>query len=251
MSELSRRDFSRQSLGSIMTWSLLETVFRHDAFAADVRPLTREWLRDLNELGSDVREQRLQQVDWQRKVEELLAQVDLPDLLKLIDFEQLTAKSKLVDKGARSLRFNFPKVEGIPEKLVFGKQIFAMKQGRSVVPHGHNNMATAFLVLSGELQGRHYDRLEDAEDHFIIRPTIDRKFSPGEFSTVSDYRDNIHWFESLTEPAYLFNIHVLNVRPGSRQPTGRVYLDPKGEKLSGGLIKAPRLGYKEVHELYG
>ncbi len=31
----------------------------------------------------------------------------------------------------------------------------------------------------------------------IIKPTIDRKFSPGECSTVSDYKDNVHWFQAL------------------------------------------------------
>jgi len=42
----------------------------------------------------------------------------------------------------------FPKIEGIPEKFAFGQQIFALKKDRAVVPHGHNNMATAFLISS-------------------------------------------------------------------------------------------------------
>jgi hypothetical protein len=44
---------------------------------------------------------------------------------------------------------------------------------------------------------------------------------------------------------------VLDVRPGTTEPTGRVYLDPNGEKLKDGMIRARRLNYKEVHELYG
>src|SRR5438874_1237195 len=78
--------------------------------------------------------------------------------------------------------------------LIFGRQIFAMARGRSVVPHGHDNMATGFLVLKGTLRGRHYDRVEDHKDHYLIRPTIDRSFKPGEYSTVSDHKDNVHWF---------------------------------------------------------
>jgi hypothetical protein len=175
----------------------------------------------------------------------------LPDLLRLVDFERLTKDLELVDNGARSLRFDFPKVEGLPSEYVFGKQIFALKKGRSVVPHGHNNMATAFLILGGELHGRHYDRVEDRDDDLIIKPTVDKTFNAGESSTVSDFKDNVHWFTAQTEPAFIFNIHVLNVRPGSKLATGRVYLDPNGEKLAGGLIRAPRLGYKEVHKLYG
>jgi hypothetical protein len=44
---------------------------------------------------------------------------------------------------------------------------------------------------------------------------------------------------------------VLNVAPGSGAPTGRVYLNPEGERVNGGMIRAPRLGYKEAHELFG
>ncbi len=54
-------------------------------------------------------------------------------------------------------------------------------------------MATAFLILQGDFQGKHYDRLEDDKEHMIIRPTIDREFHPGEYSTVTDVKDNVHW----------------------------------------------------------
>lgn len=251
MDELSRRTFTKQTLGSLLTYSLLQSVCEHDSFAAEVRPITVKWLKELQRLGEDVKEQRLRHVEWQTKVEELFSKVELPDLLRFIDFDRLTKSAKMVDNGARSIRFKFPQVEGLPTKYVFGKQIFGLKKGRSVVPHGHNNMATAFLILKGNLHGRHYDRLEDAEDHFLIKPTIDRQFSPGEYSTVSDYKDNVHWFQATTGPAYIFNIHVLNCRAGSNLPTGRVYLNPNGEKLGGGLIRAPRIGYKQAHELFG
>jgi len=251
MPQLTRREFSQQALGSLLTYSLLETLCAHDAFADDVRPRTVKWLADVNELGRQVRGQKLPEVAWQEQIEKLFSQVNLPELLELIDFDRLTRGIKMVDRGALSLSFKFPKVEGLPTEYVFGKQIFALKQGRSVVPHGHNNMATAFLILKGNLRGRHYDRLEDLPDAYIIKPTIDRKFTPGECSTVSDHKDNVHWFEALTEPAFIFNIHVLNVTPGLGVPTGRVYLNPLGEKLAGGKIKAPHIDYHTSVKLFG
>jgi len=251
MADLTRRDFTQQALGSLLTYSLLETVIGHDLLAAEIKPTVQQWLIDLESLSNDVKQQQLKQLDWQKKIEELFSRVELPELLRLIDFDKLASESKLVDNGARRITFKFPDVEGLPKKLVFGKQIFGLKKGRSVVPHGHNNMATAFLVLRGDLRGRHYDRLEDHDDHVIIRPTIDRTFEPGGCSTVSDYKDNVHWFEAITEPAYIFNIHVMNIRPGSELPTGRVYVNPEGEKLSDGRIRAPRIGYKQSLELFG
>lgn len=248
---LSRRTFTKQTLGSLLTFSLLETLSRHDALADEIKPETTRCLTQVNQLAGDVKDQKLRQIEWQMQTEELFKKVDLAGLLRLIDFDRLTKGLKLVDNGARSVRFQFPRVDGLPTEYVFGKQIFALKKERSVIPHGHNNMATAFLVLKGDLRGRHYDRLEDGKDFFIIKPTIDRKFGPGECSTVSDYKDNIHWFEAITEPAYIFNLHVLNVAPGSELPTGRVYLNPNGEKLSDGLVRAPRIGYTESMKMFG
>ncbi len=251
MPGISRRGFAGHSLGSLLTFSLLETLFACDAFGKAIQPITAKWLDELNNLSQDLRNETLTQVVWQDKIEELFAQVDLPRLLAFVDFDRLATDAKLVHKGARSLRCNFPQVEGLPTNLVFGKQIFAVKKGRSVVPHGHNNMATAFLVLDGKFEGRHYDRLEDEEEHIIIKPTIDRDFKQGECSTVSDYKDNVHWFRASHEPSFLFNIHVLNVRPDSDRKTGRVYVDPAGEQLNDGLIRARRISYGEANRLYG
>jgi hypothetical protein len=251
MHALSRREFAQQALGSVLTLSLLETLFECDAFADDVKPATVKWLADVNQLGWDLKDKKLKQVEWQKKIEELYARVDVADFLRLIDFEKLTRNIELADNGAKSLSVKFPQVEGVPDKLAWGRQIFALKKGRSVVPHGHNNMATAFLILKGDFRGRHYDRVEDEDEHIIIKPTIDRKFTVGECSTVSDYKDNVHWFQALDEPAFIFNIHVMGINPDNSEPTGRIYVDPNGEKLKGGLIRAARIDSDEAHKLYG
>lgn len=251
MAEITRREMLTDAMSALVTYSLLETLMGSSAFADAVKPTTVRWLADVDALGRDVKGQSISQTEWQKKVEALFATVDLPDLLRMIDFEKLSKGLALPNNGARSLNFRFPKVEGLPTNYIFGKQIFALRKDRSVVPHGHNNMATAFLILGGNLRGRHYDRVKDEPDHYLIRPTIDRDFGPGETSSVSDLRDNVHWFKANAEPSYIFNIHVLGVDPKGSLPTGRVYLDPQGEKVSGGLIRARRVEYSEAHRLYG
>ena len=251
MTQLSRREFAQATLGSLLGYSLLETIFRADAFAAEVKPTAIAWLKQVNSLAADVQGQTLKQVDWQKQIETLFQKIDPDDVLPLIDFDALTKDLKFADNGASSLRPKFPKVEGLPTEYVFGRQIFALKKGRSVVPHGHNNMATAFLILKGDFHGRLYDRIKDEESHILIKPTTDREFHRGEASSISDHKDNVHWFEAISETAFIFNIHVLNVSPGKGESTGRVYLDPKGEKVADGLIRAKRLEHKQAHELYG
>ena len=254
---LSRRDFGRemsaQALRSILTLSIIDTLVTHDAFGDEVKPITGKWIADVDALCRQVKDEKIRQIEWQKKVEELLKRVDLQTLLRLVDFEKLTEKIKYRDRGEVSLRFQFDQVAGIPTKLIFGKQIFALKKGRSVAPHGHNNMATAFLILKGKLHGRHYHRVEDQKEHFLIRPTIDRKFEAGGFSTISDVKDNVHWFTAESETAFIFNFHVLglNSKAKGRKKTGRVYLDANGEKMKSGLIRARKLTYKEAHQRYG
>lgn len=252
MSLLDRREFTQQTLGSLLTLSFLDLVCGSPALAGPVRAVANEWLKDLDDLGRSLKGQKVKQTDWQKKVEELFARVDVAEFIKVIDFEKLTKDAPLPDHGARSLRPALPQVEGLPKELVFGRQVFGVKKGRSVVPHGHNNMATAFLILQGGFHGRLFDRVEDiGEEQIVIKPTIDRAFAVGEPSTISDEKDNVHWFEGTTDTAYLFNIHVMNITPGKKEATGRVYLNPLGEKMAGGLIRAPRISYEESVKLFG
>ncbi len=251
MQNTDRRTFGKQTLGTLLTFSLLEALHECDALAEKVKPITTRWLADVNQLGLDLKGEKIKQADWQQKLEELLSQASIGEILELVDFEKLTKNLKFVDNGVRSLRFDFRQIEGVPENFAYGKQIFAFKKGRSVVPHGHNNMATAFLILNGKFRGRHYDRVQDEDKHILIKPTIDRAFTVAEYSTVTDVKDNVHWFQAESKTGFIFNIHALNVNPGSSQRTGRVYVDPNGEKLKDGLIRAPRINHDLAHKLYG
>ena len=110
-------------------------------------------------------------------------------------------------------------------------------------------MATGFVVLKGSFHGRQYDRIEDTDTHMIIKPTIDDQFKAAQYSTVSDHKDNVHWFETTSDEGYIFNIHVVNLEAG--KGSGRVHIDPNGERLKGGRIKARRISASEAVKLYG
>jgi hypothetical protein len=44
---------------------------------------------------------------------------------------------------------------------------------------------------------------------------------------------------------------VVETNPENPKRPGRVYVDPMGEELAGGLIKAPKISYGKVNQLYG
>ena len=84
-----------------------------------------------------------------------------------------------------------------------------------------------------------------------IKPTEDQVLKVGTLSTMSDQKDNIHWFKALTEPVFMFNIGVFRI-DAAKDFSGRDCIDPlRGEKLKDGLIRARRIGLKEAYRLYG
>jgi hypothetical protein len=250
MTHDTRRGFNARLLGTLTAYGLIETLYRHDLFADAVKPVIHQWMADLNTLSKDLKDHKLTDIVFQAKLEELYRKADLPELLKLLDYDK-AARTKLPDNGAASLGVDLTKVEGLGGKVVFGKQIFGMKKDRSVVPHGHDNMCTGFIVLSGDFRGRHYDRVEDNKDHYLIKPTIDRMFKPGECSTISDHKDNVHWFRCASDTGFIFNVHVMGYNPENKKNASRVYVDPEGEKTSAGLIVAKKVSSAECHKKYG
>jgi hypothetical protein len=251
MSLETRRSFNAKMLGALMTYGLLETLGGRHLFAASMQPIIGKWLTEMNDLSRDLKGQKLKDVDFQAKLEALFRRVELTELLKAIDFDRLAAAVKYPELGAANLGLDLSKIEGAPAQLVFGRQIFACRKGRSIVPHGHDNMSTGFIILHGNFQGKHYDRMEDHKDHYLIKPTLDRLFKPGETSTVSDSKDNVHWFKADSETGFIFNIHVLGYNLQSKKSPRRVYVDPVGEKTSGGLIVARKISSAECHKKYG
>jgi hypothetical protein len=250
MSRPDRRTFTREVLGSLMTFGLLETLASRQLFADAVKPLVHQWMRDLNELSRDLKGHKVKDLDFQAKLEALFRRVNLPELLKLVDLDRLSRSVKYPERGAASLGFDLSRVEGL-DNIAFGRQIFACRSGRSIVPHGHDNMCTGFIVLRGTFDGKHYERVEDHKDYYLIKPTIARPFGVGECSTVSDHKDNVHWFRATTDTAFIFNVHVNGYNPENKNPIARVYVDPDGEKTAAGLIVAKKVSSRVCHAKYG
>jgi len=101
-------------------------------------------------------------------------------------------------------------------------------------------MCTGFIVLRGTFRGRHYDRLETKADHYLIKPTIDREFKAGEASTISDHKDNIHWFRCSSETGYIFNAHVIGYDPKITEPSGCCTWTRRGRRWPAGSSRPRR-----------
>jgi hypothetical protein len=112
-------------------------------------------------------------------------------------------------------------------------------------------MVSMHMALEGEVHARHYERRGTDDAHMLIEPTLDKTFARGELSTVSDERNNIHWFKATSDHVFMFNVAVFGL-DGTKNFSGRDYIDPLGaERLGDGRLRARRITDKEAFKLYG
>jgi hypothetical protein len=254
METVSRRAFGQKLLSSLLTYSLFKTAFERDLFAQSIKPITERWLKGIHELCGDLRSQRVSQTQWQEKIEQLHARLPLTDLLRFLDFERLEREIAVPAGGVETKLFDFPKLDWLPEAdgRGWGMSIFAVDKGSAVSPHGHYNMVSAHLVLKGSFRVRHFDRVEEESEHWIIRPTIDQLSKPGEETSISEKKDNVHWLKNVgDEKAYTLDVVVAGLDQNLDYSFKQTFLDPTGgEKLTGGLIRARKISFNDAVRLY-
>lgn len=238
-------------LGGALTFSLVRALCGAQALGAAVRPFAVRWLSEVEELSGGLKGRRLRPGEWQTKVEELFHRIELKDLLRSINYDELVKAPVFPEDHESSLELDFPRVEGLPAQLTYLPSFVALKQGRAVVPHGHHNMVSMHMVLEGEVRARHYENRGGDKERMLIEPSLDKTFARGDLSTISDERHNIHWFRATRGPVFMFNVAVYDL-DGTKNFSGRDYIDPLGaDKLGDGTLRARRIDHKEAFKLYG
>jgi len=249
--EPGRRELCGSGLRLLLGLGLLQQASNAHALSGSLKWSARPWLARLDEASGALSAGTLAPRAWQAEVEAVLGRLELPDLLRSLDFEQLAAAAQFPSQGEGMERLYFPGEDGRLQFLRFRPFLFTLRKDVAVVPHGHHNMATMHMVLAGQARVRHYDRLEATDTHMLIRAASDDVAKPGHVSSISDEHHNIHWFQGLTEQVFMFNIGVSEVRPGA--PSGdRDYVDPaNGAVASDGVMRVPRLTRAAAYAKYG
>lgn len=240
----------RRRFTAWMTVGLLAALRSRELLAARGRDALGPWFRALTESTRALRSGQVRDLEFQAQMQALFERVDLAALAGLIDFEAALRRMREPGRGYLGTGVDLKGVPGLPARRGFGARLFVCRKGGSIVPHGHANMCTGFIVLRGRWRGRHYEKVETGAEHLILAPTIDRSFGPGDVSTISDHRDNVHWFTAESEAAFIFNVHVAGYDiDGPRAE--RVYVDPYGEAVGEGRIRAPRMTAEDCFAKFG
>ena len=62
MTELNRRDFAKGTVESLVTYSLLSTLFNNELFGSEIKPVAAQGLKDIHELGQVLKGKKLTQL---------------------------------------------------------------------------------------------------------------------------------------------------------------------------------------------
>lgn len=249
--KLSRRTFTRDMIWSVLTFSLIKSLDTVGALAGSFKPIVRKWLIEMESVTRELRHGKITAKDWQGQIESLLARVELKDLLTAIDYDRLAKTAVFPDDHESADDVDFSRNEGLPAELSFAPYFYAMRKGVAIVPHGHRNMSSMHMMIKGEAHSWQFERVVDEERYMTIKPTADKTLKVGDVSTMSEKKNNIHWFKALSEPVFMFNIGVFRINP-TEDFSGRDCIDPLGgQKLKEGLIRARRIELKEAYRLYG
>ena len=83
----------------------------------------------------------------------------------------------------------------------------------------------------------------------VVKPTVHRIAKVGDASSISDERNNIHWF--VANSAHAFTLDVIMLDLGGKQYDIQNIDIRDGEILSDGLIRAAKMDVDSALKKYG
>jgi hypothetical protein len=219
------------------------------------RPASAEaerWARGIRILVRQLLCAQLDAPAWQQAVAAFSRTIAVADLLAWLDLSRLAARSRSFGPGEHRIAIGLP---GLPVDVPPAAELALLSPGRTVPPHGRNNLATAHLVLCGAGRVRIYDRVADEPGAALLRPIGDEWLEPGCCFTGSDAGGNVHWLSAGSAALVTLDLTVAVAgASGFRHPScrdGRVYLDPTGPVAASGLIRAPLLDPRVAAARFG
>ncbi len=244
----SRRDVMR---GVPLTAFCLYALMREARAAApgDRRLSARRWIERQDALARGLAAGQVSQLSWHDEIERLAREVDTAQLIAEIQSGQGAAGQPFRRDPVKRY-VDFRDAQGRPRQLAYAAATFSFDRENVITPHAHRHMASAHMVIDGQVRIRTFDRIADQEGALLIRPSGDHVARVGDAAAMTTVKDNIHWFAPKTATAVTFDVIVDGLDPG--QP--RYVIEPvdplAGEIRPDGTILAPILSFDQSMDRY-
>lgn len=248
---MDRREFAAGAWKSLIVALFAGRVAAADLLSPRARGKVRAWVAAHDDIARALVSGRITGRQWQSEVERLANEVDIAELLAQIDFAKLERTLDLSRPGGTKHLVQLDHPDGSSRRLSFATAVFGLRKGHAITPHAHRNMVSAHMVISGELHVRNFDRLGEEPGHLIVAPTVDTTIRPGDLSTMSTERNNVHWFTAKTAKAFTLDVIIDGLTPN--QPRYEIeLLDVNdAEKLANGRRRARIITWEESVRRYG
>lgn len=243
----------REMLDTIRA-TLLVAAFAPTAGWARGRPNSLDqWAREVVGLKDDLKAGAIDVVGWQSRIERLNRSVDVSDLARYLEFEAVTREFRydglLAEVNDPVLPTEVVDAAGMSGWFV---RCFGLAKGGAVIPHVHNNMVSAHMVISGSFHARTHDRLADLpeQDAVLLRPTRDSLIGVGDVISMSDRRNNQHWLVAQENRSITFDVGVVGLDSSweyghEAEGYNMIFIDPTVRPEDNGSIVAPRITFHE------
>lgn len=258
MKQVDRRNALKIGAGSLLSLTLLNHMSQIGNASGRLEDQLQAWKKRLGDAAEKLGRGEISGLQWQEEMDRIYRDTPITDLLKMIRFDDLRdsmLKSDLEGRGEIFVDIPIPGIveaAGRPEpsKVLISKLAYVEK-GRHIPPHGHGNMTSAFLCVAGEFDVKLYDRLEENEESMLVRATVDEKRAGvGTWSSISDYRNNVHWLTARSDNCFLFTCKLIRLEE-DREFKGRINIDMREPDVLGSdTFRARKISFRESCEIY-
>jgi len=241
----------REFLKTVGTLSLVTIAAQQKAFGLAYRGEGAQWAKDMRALSDKLIDRRISAENWQTGVDKIYSQADFAALLRSIDFAAVREGMTIKDDAGNWLSVFIAGLSQSGDVKQIYTKIVGLKGGRTVPPHGHENEVSVFLTLNGEFRLRQWDRRAVNKDSLDIVPVFDGRSLPGQWSSQSEEKTNIHWLTTESEEAFFLSVRVAKI-DGTQGGRTRIPVDPDGaEYLGRGVYRAAIMDNDAWWQKYG
>jgi hypothetical protein len=245
---MTRRDMFATSAAAVLIAALGGTR----AWAGGRPAAMDAWAREVVHIKDDLQAERIDVREWQRRIEAANRSVPVDDLVRTLDIDAITRKfaypSLLADVADPVLP---PDLLGPAGMRGWFVRVFGMRRGGAIIPHVHNGMVSAHLVISGSFHARTHDRIKDLADAVVLHPTRDGELKRGEIISMSDQKDNQHWLIAREDRSLTFDVGVVGTKASwpyglQANANNMIFVDPTHPPERDGTVVAPVLTFEQA-----
>ena len=254
----SRRDAIKISAGSLLAASFLNHAARIGCAMSSIEDKLESWKKQLNDVSKELGKGKISGLQWQEEMDRIYGETPISDLLAMIQYDDLKEtilKKDLNGRGEHFLNIGIPGVSDPvtgkePGQALITKLAY-IKKGRHIPPHGHSNMVSAFLCVSGDFHVQLFDKIEENDEQMVVRKTLDqRRAGVGTWSSISDFKSNVHWLKANSDNCFLFTCKLIRLEE-ARTMKGRINIDMRDPKQIGSdTYRAKKISFQQAAEIY-